>query len=102
MRIINGSKRQPGGPPTRRTSSKGKFAPGAIAQEIPPTADPDGKHPGGRPTKRTPEITTRIAEAISYGLTDEEAAALVGIDDDTLTQMQKYRSAGVIIAARVL
>jgi len=75
MRIINGSKRHPGGPPTRRALE-------AIAQEIPlkacyNSADPDGKHPGGRPTKRTAEITARIAEAISYGLTDEEAAALV-------------------------
>jgi hypothetical protein len=41
-------------------------------------------HPGGRPTKRTPEITERITEALSYGLTDAEAAALVGIDDTTL------------------
>jgi hypothetical protein len=47
------------------------------------------KHPGGRPTKRTPEITARIAEAISFGLTDDEAAAVVGIDDDTLTQWRK-------------
>ena len=50
---------------------------------------PKTKHPGGRPTKRTPEITARIVEAISFGLTDEEAAALVGIDDDTLTQWRK-------------
>jgi hypothetical protein len=30
----------------------------------------------GAPTKRTPELTTCIAESISLGLTDEEAAAL--------------------------
>jgi hypothetical protein len=47
------------------------------------------KHPGGRPTKRTPEITDQICEAISYGLTDEEVAALVGIDDSTLTRWKK-------------
>jgi integrase len=47
------------------------------------------KHPGGRPTKRTPEITDQICEAISYGLTDEEVAAMVGIDDSTLTRWKK-------------
>jgi RecG-like helicase len=47
------------------------------------------KHPGGRPTKRTAEITARIAEAISFGLTDKEAAAVTEIDDDTLTQWRK-------------
>src|ERR1700732_3109413 len=47
------------------------------------------KHPGGRPTKRTPEITDKICDAISYGLTDEEVAALVGIDDSTLTRWKK-------------
>jgi Bacteriophage CII protein len=49
------------------------------------------KHPGGRPTKRTPEITDQICEAISYGLTDEEVAAMVGIDDSTLTRWKKDR-----------
>ena len=50
---------------------------------------PESRHPGGRPTKRTPEITARIAEAISFGITNEEAAAIVGIDDDTLTEWNK-------------
>jgi hypothetical protein len=31
----------------------------------------------------------QICEAISYGLTDEEVAALVGIDDSTLTRWKK-------------
>jgi hypothetical protein len=44
--------------------------------------------PVGRPTKRTPEITARIAYAIAIGLTNEEAAALVGIDDTTLFRWQ--------------
>jgi adenylyl- and sulfurtransferase ThiI len=48
-----------------------------------------GKHPGGRPTKRTAKITEQICEGISYGLTDEEVAALVGIDDSTLTRWKK-------------
>jgi hypothetical protein len=51
--------------------------------------DIEPKHPGGRPTKRTPEITEQICEAISYGLTDEEVAARVGIDDSTLTCWKK-------------
>jgi hypothetical protein len=49
----------------------------------------NGKHPGGRPTKRTPEIVDRIAEAISYGLTNEDAACLVGINDETLERWFK-------------
>ena len=47
------------------------------------------RHPGGRPSKRTPEITVQICDAISYGLTDEEVAAMVGIDDSTLTRWKK-------------
>ena len=49
----------------------------------------NGKHPGGRPTKRTAKITEQICEGISYGLTDEEVAALVDIDDSTLTRWKK-------------
>src|ERR1700747_1671700 len=51
--------------------------------------DIEPKHPGGRPTKRTPEITKQMCEGISYGLTDEEVAAMVGIDDSTLTCWKK-------------
>ena len=92
--MINGSKRPLGDPPTGRRPSKEQLVLGALGQEIPAkacrsSAHNDWKHPGGRPTKRTPEITALIAEAISFGLTDEEAAALVGIDDDTLTQWNK-------------
>ncbi len=46
-------------------------------------------HAGGRPTKRTPEITAKICEALSYGLSHEEVAALVGINDDTLFAWKK-------------
>ena len=49
----------------------------------------NGRHPGGRPTKRTAKMTEQICEGISYGLTDEEVAALVGIDDSTLTRWKK-------------
>ena len=30
----------------------------------------------GRPTKRSPEVIAKIAEAVAIGLTDEEAALL--------------------------
>ena len=36
----------------------------------------------GRPTKRTPQVVVKIAEAVATGLTDEEAALL-----GTLTQL---------------
>ena len=93
MQINNRSKKHPSSLTTRRTKNR-KLALGPVSREIAPkarcrSADPDGKHPGGRPTKRTPELTARIAEAISFGLTNEEAAAIVGIDDDTLTEWNK-------------
>ena len=43
----------------------------------------------GRPTKRTPEVVARIAEAVAIGLTDEEAALLAGINPDTMTEWRK-------------
>ena len=43
----------------------------------------------GRPTKRTPEVVARIAEAVAIGLTDEEASLLAGINPDTMTEWRK-------------
>ena len=43
----------------------------------------------GRPTKRTPEVVAKIAEAIAIGLTDEEAGLLAGINPDTMTEWRK-------------
>ena len=37
----------------------------------------------GRPTKRTPEVVAKIAEAVAIGLTDDEASLLAGINPDT-------------------
>lgn len=54
----------------------------AIAETLP--ARSNGKHPGGRPTKRTPATIARIAEAIANGLPDEYVCALVGIRRETL------------------
>jgi hypothetical protein len=43
----------------------------------------------GRPTKRTPEVVAKIANAIATGLTDEEAALLSGIDPETMRVWRK-------------
>ena len=43
----------------------------------------------GRPTKRTPEVVAKIAEAIASGLTDREAGLLAGIRHDTMTEWRK-------------
>ena len=43
----------------------------------------------GRPTKRTPEVFAKIAEAVAIGLTDEEASLLAGINPDTMTEWRK-------------
>jgi hypothetical protein len=43
----------------------------------------------GRPTKRTPEVIAKIAEAIVIGLTDEEASLVAGINPDTMTEWRK-------------
>ena len=43
----------------------------------------------GRPTKRTPEVVAKIAEAVAIGLTDEEAALLAGINPDTMTEWRE-------------
>ena len=43
----------------------------------------------GRPTKRTPEMVAKVAEAVAIGLTDEEASLLAGIDPDTMTEWRK-------------
>jgi hypothetical protein len=43
-------------------------------------------HAGGRPTKRTKKLTAMIADSISHGLTDTEAAAAAGIDRATIVR----------------
>ena len=43
----------------------------------------------GRPTKCTPEVVAKIAQAIAVGLTDEEASLLAGINPDTMTEWRK-------------
>jgi hypothetical protein len=39
-----------------------------------------------RPTKRTPEVVAKMAEAVASGLTDEEASLLAGVNPDTTTE----------------
>jgi len=43
----------------------------------------------GRPTKRTPEVVAKIAEAVAVGLTDREAGLLAGDRHDTMTEWRK-------------
>jgi hypothetical protein len=43
----------------------------------------------GRPTKRTPEVVAKIAEAVAIGLTDREAGLLAGVRHDTMTEWRK-------------
>jgi hypothetical protein len=49
---------------------------------LPPRSN--GKHPGGRPTKRTPQLVKRLANAIAQGLPDAQACDMVRISVDTL------------------
>jgi hypothetical protein len=46
-------------------------------------------HPGGRPTKLTPEAVKQIAEAFLYGFTDEETALLAGMDVRTIERARR-------------
>jgi len=48
-----------------------------------------GRLSEGAPTKRTRKITDCIAESISLGLTDEEAAAIADIKAPTLSQWRR-------------
>jgi hypothetical protein len=41
-------------------------------------------HAGGRPTLRTPEVVYLICDALSHGLSNEDAAAIAGIGVRTL------------------
>ena len=45
----------------------------------------------GRPSKRTPEVVAKIAEAVAIGLTDREAGLLAGVRHDTMTEWRKER-----------
>jgi hypothetical protein len=44
----------------------------------------------GRPTKRAPEVVTKIAQAVAIGLTDEEASLLARINPDTMTEWRNF------------
>ena len=65
-----------------------------------------GRLSEGAPTKKTPEMISRISEAISLGLTDEETCNFVGIEPDTLVRWKKdpefYGSIKGAIAARLV
>jgi hypothetical protein len=71
-------------PPKKRSKKKKALATGAT---IPPKSN--GLHPGGRPSKLSPEITQLLSESIADGLTDAQAAALADISEDTLSDWRK-------------
>jgi hypothetical protein len=54
-----------------------------------PNISKRGRVVEGRPTKRTPEVVAKIADAIAIGLTDEEASLLAGVNPDTMTEWRK-------------
>ena len=43
----------------------------------------------GPPTKRTPEVVAKIAEAVAIGLTDREAGLPAGVRHDTMSEWRK-------------
>ena len=43
----------------------------------------------GRPTKRTPQVVAKIAEAVALGLKDEEAELLARVNPDSMTEWRK-------------
>jgi hypothetical protein len=68
--------------PHKKRSKKKK----ALAT-VPPKSN--GLHPGGRPSKQSPQTIDTLAQCVADGLTDEESASIAGIDDLTLTRWRK-------------
>jgi hypothetical protein len=59
-------------------------------------------HAGGRPSKRTSQITATIAEGLAIGLNNMEVAARAGISHDTLNRwLQIEEFADAVAAAMV-
>ena len=69
-----------------------------------------GKHPGGRPTKLTPEVQTTIVNALAAGVYLETAASAAGINRATLNRWLKegnrhqngIRSGNIRVAGEVI
>jgi hypothetical protein len=56
----------------------------------------------GRPTKQTPEVGQKIANAIALSLADDEAASLAGISDMTLTTWRRDPAfLGIYVSTRL-
>ena len=53
------------------------------AKTVPPANN--GKHPGGRPSKYTPELVAQICKDLEVGNMRRAVAAANGIDKDTIT-----------------
>jgi hypothetical protein len=56
----------------------------------------------GRPTKRSPELVAQIAEAISFGFSNQETAELVGIRPTTLSIWHQIPSFSIAVKRAVL
>jgi hypothetical protein len=48
--------------------------------------------PAGRKSKYTPEVVTKIVNALNAGMTDADACAVAGIDDKTFYRWQQQKS----------
>jgi hypothetical protein len=57
--------------------------------------------PAGRPSKRTDELTGKIAEWISFGLSNKEVCALAHISEETFYQWSKDEEFAQAIEAAV-
>jgi hypothetical protein len=65
------------------------------------------RNPVGRPTKRDETATAKACEGLSYGLSNEEVAALVGVDISTFYDWLKIeefqqRIAGAMAARKLI
>ena len=62
--------------------------PKPVVKRKPKTAPPadNGKHPGGRPTKYTPELVTQICKDLEVGNMRRAVAAANGINKDSITE----------------
>jgi hypothetical protein len=56
-------------------------------------------HPGGRPSKRTPQLTTTICEGLAMGLNNSEVAARAKISTDTLNRWLQIEEFADAVAA---
>jgi transposase len=73
--------------------SKPKGEPKSVVKRKPRTVAPanNGKHPGGRPSKYTPEMVKALCEGLSTGNMRRAVCAFNGINTDTLYDWMKTK-----------